>query len=152
MKTIQITIAGLLFVCLNASAQTITSRTFDIPFNAIIDGLCEGEPVALIGTVQGTSKRTEFKDGTVRIVGTSLVKGEGTGLTTGVKYQMSGNTVTQLIAGPVGTGSVSGIVSASFRNTFRLIGPGPNNDMFLTYLQKQEGDDIVVEDFKGVCK
>ena len=140
------TIVAALVLSGTCLAQTITDRIVDVPFSVVIQGTCEDEPVALVGLIRSSSRRSETTDGIIRIDSRDMLKGEGTGLITGTKYQLSNKTTSRTFF------SSEGIISVAWRNQLTLIGPGPDNDMFITYVVKQLGDVIVVDDFKGVCK
>ena len=143
MKCACRSILGVLLLCRPGFAQI---TTYDVPINRVIVGGCITEPVALVGSIHAWGKRTEDKNGMIRIDSRESLQGEGTGLATGIKYQPSGKTTDRTFF------SSAGIESVSWKYTFSLVGPGPDNNLVIYHLMKWDGDTLVVDDSKTECK
>jgi len=141
--TATIAVAMLFVGPLSARAQTVT----DTPFSQMIVGSCAGEDIALKGVLRTTVKRTELKDGSVRIdVKESVKEGEATGLTSLAQYQLRSGTTTRIIL------SSEALEAYTYKSFLQIIGPGTLSNLKITYLFKQTGEEVVLENFAAECR
>jgi hypothetical protein len=141
----RITIVAVVGLLLLLSGLQAKAADFDTPFSQVISGSCVLEDVAVVGVIHTSAKQTQVGD-FLRIDVKDWTKGEGTGLSSGVKYQVSGKTTQRIII------STETLVSFTYKNGFQLIGPGPDNNLRITYIFKQDATGVTVDDFKAECK
>jgi len=118
----------------------------DTSFSQIISGSCVLEDVAIVGIIHTSSRTTALRDGGIRIDITDRTKGEGTGLSSGIKYNVSGRTTQRFII------SSEELESYTYKSGFTLIGPGPDNNLTITYIFRQTTEGVVVDSFLAQCK
>lgn len=126
-------------------AQAAHAAEFETPLNTVIVGSCIEESIAITGTIFTSTKTTQVGQ-YVRLDITDRVKGEGTGLTSGIKYQVSGKTTQRYIL------TTEELVSFSYKSGFTLVGPGPDNNLTITYIFRQTGTEVVIDSFSASCK
>jgi len=108
-----------------AAAAVTTNTTFPITATSFVPcaNYGVGEYVALEGNLHVKFSATFDSSGGVHLTESYNPMGvTGTGLTTGTKYQASGETH------PVSNISADGGFNNKFEDIFRIIGPGPGNN------------------------
>jgi hypothetical protein len=141
------TLTTLIAALLTLAAPLIArSADTDTPFSTVIAGSCLPEDVAVVGVVHTSTHVTELQGGGIRIDITDKVKGEATGLSSGVKYVVGGKTTQRFIL------SSDTLESFSYKSGFTLIGPGPSNNLTITYIFKQTPEGVIVDNFNAECK
>ncbi len=143
MKTILSLILGVLLLL---SPLIAKGADTDTQFSTIITGSCLLEDVAVVGIIHTSVRVTELNGGGIRIDITDKTKGEATGLQSGIKYIVGGKTTQRFIL------TSEALESFSYKSGFTLIGPGPSNNLVITYIFKQDPTGVIVDQFNAGCK
>ena len=149
---------ALLLACTERSTSTAPTLRFDAvnsanapaPFSTVVFNPCNGENVAIDGTIQLRFDTRNDANGGSHTVGRIFERGKGTGLVTGANYVFNTDSTINVNAAAIQQ-EVSQIVY------IRLIGQGlvPNflGKQVLHFTVNANGDLVgVVDDFSGECR